>query len=71
MTKLQVELAKANKRVLKAVRKRFKGATMVDISRARISIYVHVYCNDEHVHMYGSYPNLTTKQLVQRINSEV
>jgi hypothetical protein len=70
MNVLQVELAKANKQVLKVVRKIHHNTTRVDISRTTDSIYVHVYSNYEHVHMYGSYGNCTTKQLIARIKSE-
>ena len=70
MNILQVELAKANKQVAKAVRKIRPTATGVTISRTETTIYVHVYCNDEHIHMYGSYENCTTKQIIARIKSE-
>lgn len=71
MTNLQVELAKANKQYLKAVRQNKEGVAYTTATYSD-SIFVHAYSkDDEHTRIYGPYDaTLTTRQIAARIRSE-
>jgi hypothetical protein len=70
MTKLQVELAKENIRIKTAVRKK-SGHTKVTVSRSTWSVDVHAWLENAIIKSYHMAANLTTKQIIQRIKSEV
>lgn len=71
MNKLQVELAKFEKRVLKVARGRFPDATDVHFSITVDAVHIHVYINNEHIHMYGGYYTTNVNEIVQMMRTEV
>ena len=71
MTKLQIELAKARKRIAKAVHKKIKCTNVTTAYDHQGSMSVYAWKNNEIVASMYMRPYETTKQTVRRIQQEL
>ena len=71
MTRLQVELAKAHKRITRAVR-RYVECEKVTVSYSIWAVNVHVWQDDKIIiAVYPNITNPTTNQIVQTVHAEL
>ena len=71
MTKLQIELAKARKRIAKAVHKKIKCTNVTISYDHHNAVSVYAWENDIIIASMYMYENETTKQTVRRIQQEL
>lgn len=68
MTRLQVELASARKRITRAVHKKIDSDD-VTVNYDRWNIVIHAWLNGDIVASWYCNPNTTTNQIVQEVRT--